>query len=215
MGVCTSKKTFSPGGNPPEPRENPKPSEEGKILDQKPYPLDRKRVEKLQDCNWDNTTEFSLAGRCGWGKVVDVYDGDTFRVAFYLHQDDPEPVRFTVRGAGYDTPEMYPAKDHPSRQREMARARVARNRLLELVSDVSVSKRMHYSKSDIRSMLERNRKLVFLKFGKFEKYGRLLASVYMSENSEASFGQMLIDEKLAVPYDGGKKQQPDQKTGEN
>lgn len=86
--------------------------------------------------------------------------------------------RFSVRLNGIDTPEM---KTHNLQEKQLAtKARDA------------LSSRIYG-------------KVVQLKEVSFEKYGRLLATVmYNNEN----MNQWMLDEKHAVPYNGGTKQRP-------
>ena len=79
----------------------------------------------------------------------------------------------------------------------MKNAIKAKNRLLQLCGiDVDIEK--NYSKEDIRRLLQDNTKLLYIEFGNFDKYGRVLATIY--DNKEKSINQLLIDEKYAVCY---------------
>jgi len=109
-------------------------------------------------------------------KVIKVYDGDTITVASKLYTPDSPVYRFSVRLAGIDTPEI-----HGSTKEERDAAIVSRDVLSNLIMG----------------------KIVFLKNVQYEKYGRLLADVYLGE---LYLNQYLVDNKYAVPYDGGKKQ---------
>lgn len=109
-------------------------------------------------------------------KVVNVYDGDTITVATKLYTADSPVYRFSVRLAGIDTPEI-----HGSTSSEKASAIVVRDLLANLVLN----------------------KIVLLKNVHFEKYGRLLADVYLGD---LHVNQHLLDTHCAVPYHGGKKE---------
>jgi endonuclease YncB( thermonuclease family) len=149
-----------------------------------------------KSCNHENIKDFSLNGiKCN-AKVVDIYDGDTFRLVFYL---EGKLVKFKVRGYGYNCPEMRPSKNHPDRKEEIEKAIYARNRLLELVTDAKIDLHKNYEKKEIQNILYENKKLVFAHFGNFDKYGRVLTTLYTKEKA---IHDILIEEHLAVPYYG-------------
>lgn len=114
------------------------------------------------------------------GHVVKVYDGDTITIASKLPYSDSLLYRFSVRLHGIDTPEMK-TKD----QDEKIIATKARDRVHGLVFG----------------------KLVELKDVQTEKYGRLLARVYITtdKGERLCINDILIQERLAVKYDGGTK----------
>jgi hypothetical protein len=101
---------------------------------------------------------------------------------------------------------MYPLRSHPERKEEMRKARVARNRLVQLITKVDIDiNNIQYSNKDIDKILDENKNLVYIEFGKFDKYGRVLGTLYLDENKDTSVNQMLIDENHAVVYNGGKR----------
>lgn len=108
------------------------------------------------------------------GTVIKVYDGDTITIASKLPYRGSPLYRFSVRLAGIDTPEMQGP--------EVERAILARNTLSNLILNKKVK-------------LENVRN---------EKYGRLLANVYVND---IHVNKWMIDHKLAVPYFGGKKEE--------
>lgn len=135
----------------------------------------------LEDATYKNTPPFVPSIR--HGKVIKTYDGDTITVAARLHFEgvntDVLPVyRFSVRLKGIDCPEM---KSSDMNEKEVARK--AKDFVQELVLN----------------------QFVELQNVETEKYGRLLADVIYQGNSLA---QLLINEHLAVPYDGGHKEVP-------
>lgn len=108
-------------------------------------------------------------------KCVKVFDGDTFHLGVML----PSPynaTRFCCRLLGVDTPEL--------RSREHAEKSLARE-----ARDIVKSKILN--------------KLVNVRVSGHDKYGRLLARLSTDECGDLS--QFLINEKVAVYYDGGKK----------
>ena len=145
--------------------------------------------------NADNTVPlFSLEGQTLVGKIVNVYDGDTCKVVFRLGGD---LVKFNCRMNGYDTPEMRPPKNKPGREKEIIAAKAAKARLIELVMGSGGG-------DDQGKSGGRDIKLVRVKCGKFDKYGRLLTDVYV-DKKERSVNQMLVDEGFGYPYGGGTK----------
>ena len=113
------------------------------------------------------------------GRVIKVYDGDTITIAAYLPYKESRLYKFSVRIDGIDCPEM---RSHNSSEKKIAV--IAKNTL---------------SKKIMGEMVQ----LVDVKT---EKYGRLLAKVMYNNES---CGKMLIDLRMAVPYDGGTKVSPD------
>lgn len=163
-------------------------------------------VNTLKNFSNNDVPDFSLENIDTLCKVVDIYDADTFRVIFFKNKGDLEPMKVKVRAAGFNAAEMYPLKSHPNREEEMKKARLARNRLFQLVTDVEIEiKNIKYTNKEIDNLILNNKKLVYIKFGKFDKYGRVLGTLYTDENKQLSINQILINENHAVAYDGGKR----------
>lgn len=108
-------------------------------------------------------------------QVTSIYDGDTFRATI---KEYPEIVgyRIGIRINGVDTPEM-----RGKCQKEKKLAREAKQ--------FTVSKLREAKKIELRNM-------------KRGKYFRIVSDVYVDGKNLA---QMLIDNDLAVIYDGGHK----------
>jgi micrococcal nuclease len=116
-----------------------------------------------------------------FGKVVKVYDADTITIANRIsvgNSYSEQVYRFNVRLNGIDTPEIKSA--NPTTK---ARAIQARDVLSEMIFG----------------------KIVILKNVKLEKYGRLLADVYLDD---LHLNNWLIENNYAVKYDGGTKMIP-------
>jgi micrococcal nuclease len=114
------------------------------------------------------------------GNVIRVYDGDTITIASKVPGLVNSAVyQFSVRLAGIDTPELKTSNAEEKQLGIMARDAL-RAKILG---------------KDVR-----------LQNVATEKYGRLLADVY---HDELHLNRWLINERYAVPYDGGKKQSPD------
>ena len=109
------------------------------------------------------------------GRVIKVYDGDTITVASKLPYSSSPMYRFQVRLRGIDAPEL---------KSKNAAERVAAKASQQALQDL---------------LLTRTVKLVD---ATTEKYGRILADVYLGSLCASTF---MLQHKLAVPYDGGKK----------
>jgi len=113
------------------------------------------------------------------GKVIKVYDGDTITIATKLPYNSSPIYRFSVRINGIDCPEM------KTRDRnEQICAAMAK----QTVYDIAFNK------------------IGYLKNVSLEKYGRILADVFVDD---ISIGELLCQCKLAVKYDGGTKNSPE------
>ena len=112
------------------------------------------------------------------GIVIKVYDGDTITIASKIPIENSPMYRFSVRLNGVDTPEM-----KGSTEDEKECAKDTQKRISELI--------LH--------------KHIELKNMGNEKWGRILADVYLSD---VHINKLLIDERLAVIYDGGTKNRP-------
>ena len=131
----------------------------------------------------ETTDLFSLEGQSFRASVVDVYDGDTVQCVFKFKGDF---LRFKIRMAGYDSPEMKPSKsiDEPLRLAEKAAAVRARDVLKEKVTD----------------------RVVELTCGGFDKYGRLLGILCVYERGvRTNINAWMVSNGYGTPYDGGKK----------
>ena len=113
------------------------------------------------------------------GKVIKVYDGDTITIASKMPWDNSPYYRFSVRINGIDCPEIKGKTEN-----EKQCAILAREHVDHLV----------------------NGKIVHLENVSLEKYGRILADVFIEG---VNIGQSLLEKRLAVSYDGGKKHCPD------
>lgn len=140
----------------------------------------KKMEQSVTNCNpdfiaWKDTIEFICP--ITEGHVIKVYDGDTITIASKLPYDSSKLYRFTVRLKGVDTPEI---KGSTKEEKEMAIE--ARNFLSGLILQ----------------------KKVYLKNIQHEKYGRILADVYLNTDTIA-INQTMLNERYAIPYDGKTK----------
>ena len=125
---------------------------------------------------WKDTIKFVPPIENGF--VIKVYDGDTITIASKLPYNDSPMYRFSVRLNGIDCPEIK-GKDENEKQC----AQIAKNLMTELVLN----------------------KIVTLKNINTEKYGRILADVYIGD---LNVNEHMIEKRLAVSYDGGTKNSP-------
>jgi endonuclease YncB( thermonuclease family) len=163
-------------------------------------PDESPRIASGGDC-WDTELkeaifvsggDFSFRGLRVHAKVVQVYDGDTVRIAFrYCHS----MVQLSARMRGYDSPELKPRSNVIDRDEQKAAAIVARNALATRVRG----------------------KVLTAALGNFDKYGRALVVLYDTLRAEAltanyqpddattDINQWMIALGHGVPYDGGTK----------
>jgi endonuclease YncB( thermonuclease family) len=130
------------------------------------------------DIKWEDTVEFTFPIK--GGRVIKVYDADTITIASKLPYDDSPMYRLSVRLNGIDTPEM---KGKGILDEEKEAAKMAR----EFVSNLVLNK------------------FVTLQNIESEKYGRILADVYIGN---IHLNEILLKERYAVKYDGGTKIKP-------
>jgi len=133
-------------------------------------------VDYLDNIEYNDTSTFVYPIK--FGKVIKVYDGDTITIAAKLPCTDGPIYRFSVRLNGIDTPEI-----RGKSQAEKELAILARDALHDLIYG----------------------KIIELRNVENEKYGRILAEVYIGE---VNVNEWLISQNFAVEYDGGKKQRP-------
>lgn len=120
--------------------------------------------------------------------VTDVYDGDT--VYGVIH----DPVlgltdKYRIRMNGYDSPEMKPSRSLPDRDAEIARAKEAKREMERLVLSTE----------------ETGKRIVELQFDGWDKYGRVLATIFVPELEE-SVNSYMITHGYGYEYHGGTKQ---------
>ena len=138
-----------------------------------------KRNNKLLKLNNQDIPLFTFDGYECLGKIVDVYDGDTFTACFKYNK---QIIKYKFRTYGYDSPEMKPLKTKPNREEEKKKAVEAREAFKHITNwDTS---------------------LVTLKMMKFDKYGRILVNVY---KNNIDINQWMIDNGHGYPYYGGTK----------
>jgi endonuclease YncB( thermonuclease family) len=170
---------------------------------------DKQLKANLPDAPID-TCDFNLClnDKVLYGKVVELHDGDTCKIILPVFN---QFLKFDCRLTGIDTPEMNPSKDklEDDRLTEIKNAKKARNTLLSLIcnDDKYLNENLKFKneKKEINIILQENDNLVIVKCFELDKYGRLLVELYNKNDLTKSFNQTLIDNGLAVGYDGGTK----------
>ena len=122
---------------------------------------------------WSDTLQFVPS--INTGIVIKVYDGESFTLAGRLPYNESALYRFSVRLNGIDCPEI-----KGKTEEEKICATRARQELEKLIMG----------------------NVVILKNIKNEKYGRILADVFIGE---LHVNQYMIDKGLAIEYDGSSK----------
>jgi len=139
--------------------------------------------------DWDQVTyetSEKFVPPISYGKVVKVYDGDTITVATPLDGTRAPIYHFSVRLRGIDSPEI-----RGSSPEEKVAAQKARDALAAKVLN----------------------QMVFLQNIDMEKYGRVLADVYLEKPGSGSglsaekqsISEWMLENYYAVAYSGGKK----------
>ena len=132
---------------------------------------------------------FSLNNKTFNAKIVDIYDADTCKAVFFL---DDQFVKFNCRLLGIDTPEMKPSRKKPGREQEKIKAKKARNRLVQLCTNIKCNIETLYKKKQIVELLTKNTKIIKIICYDFDKYGRLLIEITELDDI-TTFNQVLID----------------------
>lgn len=139
-------------------------------------------IQRLNNINTDDIPYFTWEGKQFKSKPCNIYDGDTLSMCWI---DNGRIIKYRFRCLGYDSPEMRPLKSLPNRDEEIRKAKLAKERLTELVT------KMPY---------------VTIHCGKFDKYGRILANIYNGVD-EKSVNDIMVEEGHGYEYFGGTKKQ--------
>ena len=134
------------------------------------------KIIPFHEIQWKETIPFIPPIESG--QVIKVYDGDTITIATRLPYKDSPLYRFPIRLKGIDSAEIKSKNIN-----EKKNAMISRDVLTELI--------LH--------------KTVLIKNIENEKYGRILADVYLGE---ICVNDWMIEKGYAVKYDGGTKQIP-------
>lgn len=141
--------------------------------------LETNNKSNIMDPNIDYSNAILFVPPINSGMVIKVYDGDTFTIASKLPYETSPLYKFSVRLSNIDCPEM-----KSSDLSEKQCAKIAKETLSNLILN----------------------KFVSLKNLQNDKYGRILADVYLDN---LHLNEHMIKQKLAVYYDGGTKKSPE------
>ena len=134
----------------------------------------------------DDIPLFSFDNIQCFAKIVNIYDGDTFKACITYRG---KVIKINCRALGYDSCEMKPRLDIPNREEHIKKAREAKEKFRELTTTETG--------------------LVFIHCHKFDKYGRVLVSVYLNkqdiQNPDLTINNKMIQTGHGIPYSGGKK----------
>ena len=150
--------------------------------------------------NWskadDKIKKFNFIGQQKKGKVVSVYDGDTIKIVFPIYNNSTKLYKWTCRLSYIDTPEIR-TKNLKEKELGIKARDVLRDKILN--------------------------KMVIIKCGDFDKYGRLLVEVFIQDKEDSIFNifkkcfnyktndlysinNWLLENNYAKNYNGGKKE---------
>lgn len=127
---------------------------------------------ELENLTLKDTPKFSFDNIETQAKVLKIYDTDTLTIAFIFNES---PIKINIRLTGIDAPELKSDIDA-----EKQACILGRDKLKELLLD----------------------KIVNVKLYEFDKYGRVLADVYIDE---IHINQYLLKYNYVREYSGGKK----------
>jgi endonuclease YncB( thermonuclease family) len=133
-------------------------------------------MEDGTDIKVEDTVEFTFPIK--GGRVIKCYDADTITIASKLPYKESPLYRLSVRLTGIDAPEI---KGKSEEEKEIAK------QARDFVSNLILNK------------------YVRLENVESEKYGRILADVYIGD---VHLNDLLIKERYAVKYGGGTKLRP-------
>ena len=159
-------------------------------------------LETLKKADY-TINEFSLKDNKMYGKPVYVYDGDTLHIVFKINNN---LVKFNCRMMGIDSPEIVPKNisDKAKRDAEIKSAIKSRNYLIEKITNQTYQEEK-VSKQDIKEFLSKCQNVIWVHCLEFDKYGRLLVEIYKNPSDKISINQQMINDKMALSYDGGTK----------
>ena len=151
-------------------------------------------TDNLNNCSPKDIPPFSLENLETFCRLVDIYDGDTITCIIPIFNN---LYRFQIRLNGIDTPEIKTKIQNIKQD-----AICSKRRVIELTTS---GKCQVYLKEELQKYLEDNSTILWIKCRQFDKYGRILCDVYSNKDDKYSISEILIQENLAVPYDGKTK----------
>src|SRR6185437_3414064 len=173
-------------------KSNPSKNETKKVstvelkIRNEPTDIDDNNIKSLEK-DFSDLKLDTLDGLLRKCKIVDVYDGDTYTIVFNL---DGKPRKRKFRIYGIDTPELKPKKNIDNHDIHKRAGEICRDIVKDKFQDLN--------------------NIVWIHFMKAEKYGREMGIIYYSnaekwDDSLPKLADILVQEKLALAYDGGTK----------
>jgi endonuclease YncB( thermonuclease family) len=141
--------------------------------------------------------QFSLMGQNVSAKLIDCYDGDTFRAALFL---GGSLYQFSCRMRGYDTPEIAPPLNFPNREKEKAAAIKAKQALLSWLITGPIPLNVPITNKQLDDLVSKNKKIITLSCKEFDKYGRILVDVVVNGTN---VNKWMVDSNYGYTYNGG------------
>lgn len=161
----------------------------------KPPVIPKKTMTTLNDpltnARWDNTPEMTLDGHVTEARVLDVYDGDTMTVAMPWKDG---VYRFTLRLLGINAEEIKGTAGDVKERANAARVLLAQN-----VSNGRFQIDSKMTRAALRKALDAHDCRVRVECKAFDKYGRVLANVYSTQEG-ACLSKILLDSGLVRSY---------------
>ena len=131
---------------------------------------------KLRKIKHKDIKLFSFNGINTYAQICDIYDGDTFKIIFFL---DKKIIKHKIRLMGIDTPELR-------------------------TKDEDEKKRGYEAKHFLEDIVKQHNNIMKVKLYDFDKYGRLLCDVYTNKGERVT--DILIKNNHGYAYFGGTKQ---------
>lgn len=150
------------------------------------------------------TKTFTFEGVKTIAKVLNVIDGDTLTVVLPITLSNAPTTfyKYNLRLFGIDTSEI-----HSMEEKNKDLALKAKYRVLELITkkDKKLQEILGITRNQIKEIFDTKNYFVHVECLDFDKYGRLLAKVFLNKDDKNDLSTILIQEKLAYSYDGKTK----------
>ena len=147
---------------------------------------------------YENTPYFSLNNQNFLARLVNVHDGDTITAIIEYHTGIF--AKYNIRLDGIDTYEM---TSQDPKQKE--HAIIARNMVIKLTTNNELDTHRKYTRNDIIGLLNQKVYFVYIKCKTMDKYGRVLAELYSTDDLETSINQKILNLDMAYNYYGAQK----------
>lgn len=153
----------------------------------------------LEACVPHDIPRFSFAGQSFYTRIIDMYDGDSFRIVVHVNGTIAYAM---TRLTGIDTAEM--------RSKSAAEKAVAlESRDFALAWALKTEEKTFAKKKDVKAALAETPAIVFVKCHDNDRYGRILIEVFRdrddAEASRNSLNSLMLAKGGAVAYEGGTK----------